>query len=123
MRSDQTLLKWYRRINKRFFEGQCPDNVCVRWANPVEETRKWESTYFGEAGRPAILSHHEWEIVLSRVLNVKQSQKLASLAHEMCHLATECRDNHGPAFERWRAYIAERGIFRKHALLKHETLF
>lgn len=123
MRSDRTLLKWYRKINRRFFDGTCPDNVCVRWATDIEENdRRWEDKYFGGAGRSDD-GYHEWDLCLSRKLNKKLSQKLSSIAHEMIHIATEQRDDHGPAFEKWRVHISERGIFKKHALVKDLTIF
>ena len=65
MRSDRTLLKWYRRINKRFFDGACPDKVCVRWADPEMETQyKWEEKWFGEASKVDDDPYHEWQIVM-----------------------------------------------------------
>jgi len=125
VKSDRTLLKWYKKINKRFFDGACADDCCVRWASETEEKEiKWEEKYFGWAGHADNPTrHHQWEIILSRSLNPKPSLKLSSLAHEMIHIATKQRDDHGPAFEKWRVYISERGIFKKHALLKDTTIF
>ena len=132
MRSDRTLLKWFRKINKRFFDGQLPDNVCVRWANEEEEAElKWEEKYFGWMGwvgdgEKKYDGYHDWEIVLSKVHNPPRKRmtgKLATLAHEMCHVATKNRDDHGPAFEKWRQYISDRGIFKKHALMRNYTIF
>lgn len=124
MKSDRTLLRWYKRINKRFFHGACPDDVCVRWADPEFETQyKWEDRYFGEASCVNDDPYHKWQIVMSRPLNKKWIVRISTLVHEMCHLATELRDDHGPAFEHWRQYIADRGIFKKHALRKDMTLF
>ena len=124
MKSDRTLLAWYRRINKRFFDGSCPDNVCVRWADPEFETQyKWEDKYFGEASHVTDDPHHQWQIVMSRPNNKKWIVRISTLVHEMIHLATSLRDDHGPAFEYWRQYVADRGIFKKHALRKGMTLF
>ena len=136
MRSDVTLLKWYRKINRRFFDGQLPDNVCVRWANDEEESElKWEERYFGWMGwvgkdQKNYDGYHDWEILLSRAnltkvnhVHAAMSSKLATLAHEMIHVATKNRDDHGPAFEKWRQQIADKGIFRKHALAKDLVIF
>lgn len=136
MRSDRTLLKWYRKINRRFFDGECSDRVCVRWASEDEEKEvKWEERYFGWAdwvgeGQKSYDGCHDWEIILSRAnltkvnhVHASMSSKLATLAHEMIHVATKNRDDHGPAFERWRVHISERGIFKKHALVKDLTIF
>ena len=134
MKSDRTLLKWYRKVNRRFFDGQLPENVCVRWANDAEEKEvKWEEKYFGWATQNENEGHnpryHSYTIVLSRSHHggAKQcrphSAILSTLAHEMVHLATQLRDDHGDAFEKWRQYIADRGIFRKHALVKNLTIF
>jgi hypothetical protein len=128
VKSDRTLLKWYRRINKRFFDGACPEKVCVRWVVDDEEERdrKWEETWFGEAERITEDHHdpyHDYQIVLSRVKNDSWIVKISTLVHEMIHLATDLKDDHGPAFEHWRQYVSDRGIFKKHALRKGNTLF
>lgn len=127
MRSDPTLLKWYRTINKRFFDGACPDRVCVRWVDKEFEATsrsKWEEQYFGWAEKsPKDDPYHDYQIVMSRTLNKKWSVRISTLVHEMIHLATNLRDDHGDAFERWREHVAERGIFKKHALRKNRTLF
>jgi SprT-like family len=124
VRSDPVLKKWYRLINKKFFDSQLTNNVCVRWTNEQEEEEEdnWEDKYFGAAGE-AHDSRHKYEIVLSRIKNNSATQKLGTLAHEMCHIATELKDDHGPAFDRWRQHIDSRGIFKKHAVLKNLTLF
>lgn len=124
MKSDRTMLAWYRRINKRFFGGACPEKVCVRWADPEMETQhRWEDKWFGEASKVDDDPYHEWQIVMSKPLNKKWIVRISTLVHEMIHLATHLKDDHGPAFSQWHEYITERGIFRKHALRKGSTLF
>lgn len=127
MTSDRTLRKWYRFINRRFFHGELPDNVIVRWADTAEETEaQWEERYFGwtddQKSAPWI-APHPFQIVLSRPRNVYAATRFSTLAHEMIHVATRCRDDHGPAFERWRERIADAGIFRKGAIRKGLTIF
>jgi hypothetical protein len=123
MRSDRTLRKWYRQLNRRFFGNQLPDDVCVRWADDTEEREaKWEEKYFGWAD-PAYDGRHRYVIIMSRRKITSLSLKAATLAHEMCHIATDLKDDHGPAFEQWRQYIGDRGIFKKHAVYKGLTLF
>ena len=121
VKSDKTLKRWYRRINKRFFDNQLTNNVCVRWANEAEAAH-FEEKYFGWMN-VAEDGFHKWCIVLSREKCSSQSVKLLTLAHEMCHVFTGMRDDHGPAFEKAREYIADRGIFKKHALVKGLTIF
>ena len=121
MRSDPTLKKWYKKINKRFFDNKLTDNVCVRWANE-KEAEYYEEKYFGWMN-VAEDGYHEWVIILSRSKAGTPSIKLLTLAHEMCHVATKMKDDHGPAFEQWREYIADRGIFKKGALVKGLTIF
>lgn len=121
MRSDPILKKWYRKINRKFFDKKLTNKVCVRWANEAE-AEKYEEKYFGymnvcEDG------YHEWVIVLSRSKCSALSIKLLTLSHEMCHIATKMKDDHGPAFEQWRQYIGDRGIFKKHALSPDLTIF
>jgi hypothetical protein len=124
MRSDRTLLRWYKTINKRFFDGACPERVCVRWIEPENDTQyKWETTYFGEASHLTDDSYHDYLIIMSRINNKKWTTRISTLVHEMVHLATDLKDDHGPAFEQWRQHVADRGIFRKHALRKDYTLF
>lgn len=126
MKSDRTLIRWYRRINKRFFDGACPERVCVRWADPKEEEsrdKQWEAAYFGEAEKLTDDPHHDYQIVMSRPKNDSWIVKISTLVHEMIHLATNLKDDHGPAFEHWRQYVSDRGIFKKHALRKGMTLF
>lgn len=124
MKSDPVLLKWYRIINSKFFLGELPNSVCVRWVNDEdkEEEKRCEDKYFGWA-EEGETSRHKYEIVLSRKKNTSLSAKLCTLAHECCHIATQLKDDHGPAFEAQRQKIADRGIFKKGALAKNITLF
>jgi len=124
VKSDRTLLGWYTYINERFFHGACPDRVCVRWADPEEtESRTWETKYFGEASEAMDDEYHDYQIVMSKPLNKQWIVRISTLVHEMIHLATDLKDDHGPAFEHWRQYVSDRGIFKKHALRKGSTLF
>lgn len=124
VKSDKTLKRWYRIINKRFFGNQLTNKVCVRWSNEEDndEEDRCEEKAFGWADR-ANDRYHEYVIVLSRININSKSTKLLTLAHEMCHLGSALKDNHGPAFESWRQYIADRGIFKKSALIKGLTIF
>ncbi len=124
MRSDPVLRKWYKKINKRFFDNQLPDNVCVRWANEEDdgETAKFEDKFFGWADRAGD-NYHEYVIVLSKELNKQASTRLTTLAHEMCHIATDLKDNHGPAFSAWHEHLVVKGFFTKGALVKGLTIF
>src|SRR6266496_411938 len=109
MPSDRTLKKWYRKINQKFFFGELPANVIVRWALPGEEP----DIACCERIRG---KRHCYEIRLNRDLNQKSSQKLSSLLHEMVHVATQCKDSHGPLFTEWHLKLTERGAFKKGAL-------
>lgn len=124
MRSDPTLKRWYKTINKRFFDNKLTNNTCVRWANEAddEEEERCEEKYFGWADHSEE-TPHKYVIVLSKIKITSLSLKLHVIAHEMCHVATDIRDDHGPAFEKWRQYIADRGVFRKGAVAKNVTLF
>lgn len=116
MRSDPTLKKWYTLINKKFFFGELPSNVIVRWALLGEENDiACIERIYGE--------RHCYEVTLNRDKNKTNSQKLSSLIHEMIHIATHYRDNHGPLFAEWHLKLTERGAFKKGALLKGISLF
>jgi hypothetical protein len=77
VRSDKTLRKWYKRINKRFFDGKLPDNVCVRWADVITEP-KIENEDFGDTNFAE--GYHCYRIILSRKLNVSANIRLSSPA-------------------------------------------
>jgi len=96
----------------------------VRWADPDEgESGRWEKKYFGEASVSEEDEEHDWQIVMSKPLNKQWMIKISTLVHEMIHLATRLKDDHGPKFEAWRVLLGRRGIFKKHALRKGYTLF
>lgn len=132
MRSDKQLKYWYNLINRKFFNGELPTSrVCVRWVNDIEQA-KYEEKYFAWTSNADDFSpeakkqdnnRHDWAIVISKAKNPGITAVLATLAHEMCHVATKMRDDHGPAFEAKRQMIADRGFFKKGAVLKDRTLF
>jgi hypothetical protein len=124
VKSDPVLKKWYRKINKRFFDNELPQSTCVRWANEedIEVDERCEYKYNGWAGQ---MDGHDkqYVIVISTTLKKSLCTKLHTLVHEMCHVKTELRDKHGPAFEAVRQVIADKGIFKKSAVVKKLTLF
>ncbi len=123
MRSDKCLKRWYRAINKNFFDNELPNNVCVRWVNEEdkEEEEGCEHRYFAWTNK--LQGQHSYCIVISKTKNPGKTAVLATLAHEMIHVSTGMRDDHGPAFEAKRQMIADKGIFKKNALLKGRTIF
>jgi hypothetical protein len=124
MRSDKTLRRRYNQINKDFFGNKLSTRVCVRWITPEDrQEEKGCENYYGWARRIYDEPRHDYELVISRSMNIGWIQILATLVHEMCHIATETRDNHGPAFSEWHEILTLRGIFRKGALWKGKTIF
>lgn len=124
MRSDRTLRTWYKKINSKFFDNFLPNDTCVRWANEedTDEDERCEEKYNGwayleEDPKP------QFVIVLSSALKKSTCSKLHTLVHEMVHVATGCKDDHGPAFSDWHQRLTDKGIFKKHALLKNYTIF
>lgn len=123
MRSDPVLKSWYKKINKKFFDDQLTNNVCVRWANATEEgDKRWEEKYFGAAKRCED-GKHEYEIIMSREMNKPAATRFTTLAHEMCHIASGLRDDHGPAFSVWHETLTIKGFFTKGAVRKGFTIF
>jgi len=125
MRSDPVLKRWYKKINKRFFDNQLTNNVCVRWTNEEDDGEQGvncEDKFFGWADK-ANDNYHDYVIVLSRKMCKPISSRLLTLSHEMCHIASELKDAHGPVFEGWRQHIGDRGIFKKGALVRGLTIF
>lgn len=116
--SDGSLKKWYRIINTKFFNNELPDNVIVRWARAGEET---DIASCAPIDNPD--NKNKYLILLNRAKNPTASIKMSSLAHEMVHVATQYKDDHGPAFDEWHEKLTTRGLFRKGAVLSHVTLF
>lgn len=122
MKSDRTLKRWYNFINHNFFLDELPSNVCVRWSNDEDDEEGFEEKYFGLA-QLAVDGRHKYEIVMSRKMNAPAATRLTSLAHEMVHIATELRDNHGPVFSAWHRKLTARGFFEKGSCRKDLTIF
>src|ERR1700747_3120033 len=101
MKSNRALKKWYRGINAKFFNGELPDNVCVRWMDEtdLEEDEKCEESYNGFCFAEKHGKHCA-VIVLNTELKKDKCHLLSVLAHEMIHLKLNFRDDHGAAFER-----------------------
>lgn len=128
MRSNRTLRRWYTFINRKFFEGLCSKRVCIRWATQedFQEDPGCGVKYFGWCRRLVNYPRYDFEIVLSRKRNDSRTQKVATIVHEMIHLASETVDAeepHGPVFDAWIIKLTDRGIFRKGAILKDRTIF
>lgn len=124
MRSDARLKKWYNAINYRFFLGELPNNVCVRYTNEDDDDEEegCDQKYYGWTSEGAD-KRHKYVIVISRVKNPGPVAKLATLAHEMIHVKTGLRDDHGKKFSDWHETLTSRGLFRKSAVLRGLTLF
>jgi len=126
MRSDRTLKYYYRLINRKFFNGELTDKVCVRYSD-ADDTDMREDCDYASCDL-ASDSRHEYEILINRALhpgprNLITTACLSSIAHECIHIATKLRDDHGPVFENWRCVLAARGLFKKGAIRKNVTLF
>jgi hypothetical protein len=122
MRSDPTLKKHYNRINKKFFNGELPNNTCVRWLDSDEDDPRLEDVLFGYADK-ANDGYHKYQIALSRKLCTPASSRMTTLVHECIHIYLGLKDDHGPAFERVRLMLSDRGVFKKGALVRGLTIF
>ena len=122
MRSDRTLKRHFNRINKRFFDGQLPDSTCVRWLDLDEDDPRLEDKLFGYADK-AHDGKHQYQIVLSKKMCGPASVRMTTLIHECIHIYLELKDSHGPAFERVRLMLSDRGIFKKGAVIRGLTIF
>jgi hypothetical protein len=125
MRSNRTLKGYYDTINSRFFDGELPSNVCVRWLDDsdIEEDEKCEEKYNGFCFAIKDDCHHCAAIVLNTELKADKGRLLSVLAHECIHIRLNFRDDHGPAFERERLKLSDKGFFKKGAMLPGFTLF
>jgi len=115
-KSDKSLKQYYSIINHKFFFGELPSNVIVRWAEPGEESDVASTN-------PSKNKCHSYVILLNREKIKSRSIKLSTLLHETIHVATALSDDHGKLFAEWHAKLTERGAFKKHALIKNQTLF
>jgi len=122
MRSDRTLKKHFNYINKRYFDGQLPNSTCVRWLDPDEDDPRLEEAIFGYTDR-AQDGYHKYQIVLSKKRCGPASSRFTTLVHEMIHVFTELKDDHGPRFEQVRLMLSDKGIFKKGALVRGLTIF
>ena len=122
MKSDKTLKRYYNLINRKFFNSELPTRVCVRWLNEDEDDMRLEDKMFGYAD-VAQDNYHKFQIVLSRKLCGPASSRMTTLAHEMIHVYTGLKDDHGSAFEKVRVMLSDRGIFRKGAIIRGLTIF
>jgi hypothetical protein len=110
MRSDPTLKRYYREFNRKFWGNTLPNNVVVRWGTD-------DDIYEGNLKRSdagVCLRHgpHEpMEIVLDPVMRREKQYKHTKLTlhHEMIHVKTKNRDNHGPVFKKYRDMLIEKG--------------
>ena len=119
MRSDKTLKKWYRYVNKKFFDNELPDDTCVRWADEDEDGEGFEERYFGVADK----IDGKYIIIMSRELNKPFVVRMSTLIHEMLHVKTELRDNHGESFNNQLNKLIDKGLFKKGAIKEGITLF
>ncbi len=122
VKSDRTLKKHYDRINKRFFLGELPQNTCVRWLDIDEDEGQLEDKLFGYTDH-ANDGYHKYQIVLSKKMCGPASSRMTTLIHEMIHVCTGMRDDHGEAFERVRQMLSDRGIYKKGAVIRGLTIF
>jgi hypothetical protein len=114
-KSTPSLKKYYRLLNRKFFNGDLPDNVVVRWdadEPDVACTQKMDKD-----------DPTAYVIGFNRKKNPTKSLLLSAMLHEMVHVATKFTDNHGPAFDAWHRKLVKRGAFKKSAVLKDVTLF
>lgn len=115
-KSDKSLKRHYNNMNKKFYYGELPSNVIVRWAEPGEESDVASTN-------PPKSERHSYVILLNHDKITTRSIKLSTLLHETIHVATKLNDNHGKAFSEWHMRLTERGAFKKGALIKGITLF
>jgi|ERR1039458_2261629 hypothetical protein len=115
--STRSLRAWYERINAKFFYGELPANVIVRWTAPEDNENDIAAVHAADNKR------YSWIIILNAKKISTKSQLLSSLLHECIHVATGNRDCHGSVFSEWHQKLTDRGAFRKGALIKNVTLF
>ena len=114
--SNAELKKWYRKLNAKFFNGDLPDNVLLQWATPEQEPDI-------ASCEPRSDGTNCYKLLFNRLKNPTKTLLLSAMLHEMVHIATKYKDNHGPAFDAWHKKLTKRGAFKKGAVLKDVTLF
>jgi hypothetical protein len=123
VQSNRTLRRYYCAINRKFFNNELPDNVCVRYADDedFDEGKPCAEILYGWCDKGD--GRHVYQIAISKFKCPGSTAIVATLLHEMCHVYLQLRDDHGPAFERCRQMIADRGAFKKNAILPGLTIF
>jgi hypothetical protein len=114
-KSTPELKRWYRKLNRLFFNGELPDNVVVRWDASEPDVACTEKR---DKDDPTA-----YVIGFNRKKNPTKSLLLSAMLHEMVHCATEFKDEHGPAFDKWHKRLVRRGAFKKGAVIPDVTLF
>jgi hypothetical protein len=114
-KSTPELKRWYRKLNRKFFNGDLPDNVIVRWDADEPDVACTEKR---DKDDPTA-----YVIGFNRKKNPTKSLLLSAMLHEMIHCATEFKDQHGPAFDKWHKRLVRRGAFKKGAIIPDVTLF
>jgi hypothetical protein len=114
-KSTPSLKRFYRLMNRKFFDSSLPDNVVVRWDSTEPDVACTEKH---DKDNPTA-----YVITFNPKKNPTKSILLAAMLHEMVHIAAGWKDNHGPLFSKWHRKLTKRGAFEKHAVLKDVTLF
>ncbi len=115
-RSDRTLKRYYRRYKRQYPQlfGSLPDgrDIIIRWGDKRSDRDGLKSAV-AVTYSPAI-DKEPWEIVFDKTLRRLKFWNIVKLTlfHEMCHVASRNRDNHGPAFQRRMKMLAANGAFR-----------
>jgi hypothetical protein len=115
MRSDPTLKRYYRELNKKWFKGELPASTKCVWG-PISEHKQNgkgsgamafcesptdDDPFFLISFDPRLKKLNWWNLVRSTMI------------HEMVHVWTKNRDSHGPVFEAKMRELANAGAFKK----------
>jgi len=104
---DKALMRLYRRLNKKWFDGKLPNDVLVGWHYDGENygctgilvTKNSDGTTtesLAIALDPTIMNHSKWLML--------------TLIHEMCHVATQDeKKSHGPKFYKEKRRVMAAG--------------
>lgn len=99
--SHTQLRRWYRELNRKWFDGSLPDDMDLLYA-PMDDAH----------GLAICHANEERVIIVDPVLAAYPRFTRLILIHEMCHHYTG-QWNHGAKFQLCMVRLAMRGAFKR----------
>jgi SprT-like family len=99
MLSDSKLRRWYREFNRKYHNGELPNDVDIFYA-PMEDCSGLVDFHHGET-----------LLIINPMCALDSTVLRMTLHHEMAHIKTQVR-GHGSVFQQEMLRLAKLGAFR-----------